>query len=398
MTANVLPDTSPAGPRIVMILPAYLPETFGGAEQQTRRLGQALACRGAAVTLLAPRLEGKTRAREREGSVVVRRFRLRAAPNLGGRHLDAFLCWCLCISSWLWRNRHSYDLIYVVHGRLHAFPAVVAGKWLGKPVVVKPGRGGETHFDLSVVQRKRLLGSFFARAIARNTTAWVTNSHAIAGDLARWAIPRERVHVIPNAIDVPQDGGGQSRNGVVHFVSMGRLDADKAVDQTIRAFAALPADTPAHLTILGDGPCRRELEALSRRLGQDRRIAFPGAVADVTPYLKEADVYLSTSVSEGMSNALLEAMSRGVMPLVSGVSGADDLVEEGVSGFLFPPGDETALATRLEESVAMTRARRRATGEAARAAIRARFTLEKVVERHLTLYRKLIEAGPCARA
>jgi glycosyltransferase involved in cell wall biosynthesis len=381
-----------------MILPAYLPETFGGAEQQTRRLAQALARRGAAVTLLAPRLKRSTPAREREGPVEVRRFHLRAAPNLGGRHLDAFLWWCLCISSWLRRNRRSYDLIYVVHARLHAFPAAVAGKRLGKPVVVKPGRGGETHFDLSVVQRKRLLGSFFARAIARNTTAWVANSQAIAGDLARWVIPRERVHVIPNGIDVPEDVGRQPRNGVVHFLSMGRLDADKAVDQTIRAFAALSADAPAHLTILGDGPCRRELKALSRRLGQDRRISFPGAVDDVMPYLKEADVYLSSSVSEGMSNALLEAMSRGVMPVVSRVSGADDLVEDGVSGFLVPPGDETTLTTRLVESLAMTRQHRRATGEAARAAIRARFSLEKVVERHLTLYRKLIEAGPCAKA
>lgn len=398
MTANVLPDTTQASPRIAMILPAYLPETFGGAEQQTRRLAQALARRGAVVTLLAPRLEGRTPAREREGPVVIRRFHLRAAPNLGGRHLDAFLWWCLCISFWLWRNKRSYDLIYVVHGRLHAFPAAVAGKWLGKPVVVKPGRGGETHFDLSVVQRKRLLGSFFARAIARNTTAWVANSQAIAGDLARWAIPRERVHVIPNGIDIPEEEGRQSRNGFVHFVSMGRLDADKAVDQTIRAFADLPADTPAHLTILGDGPCRRELEALSRRLGQEKRIDITGAVRDVTPYLKEADVYLSTSVSEGMSNALLEAMSRGVMPVVSRVSGADDLVEEGVSGFLFPPGDETALANRLEESLAMTTERRRATGEVARAAIRARFTLEKVVEGHLTLYRELLESGPCAKA
>jgi glycosyltransferase involved in cell wall biosynthesis len=398
MTANVLPEITPASPRVVMILPAYLPETFGGAEQQTRRLAQALARRGAAVTLLAPRLEGKTRAREGEGPVLVRRFRLRAAPNLGGRHLDAFLCWCFCISFWLWRNRRSYDLIYVVHGRLHAFPAVVAGRGLGRPVVVKPGRGGETHFDLSVVQRKRLLGSFFAGAIARNTTAWVANSQAIAADLTRWGVPSERVHVIPNGVEIPEDVGRQSRNGVVHFISMGRLDADKAVEQTIRAFAALPADAPAHLTILGDGPRRRELEALSRRLGQERRVVFTGAVGDVTPYLKEADVYLSTSVSEGMSNALLEAMSRGVMPVVSRVSGADDLVEEGVSGLLFPPGDETALATRLEESIAMTRARRRATGEAARAAICARFTLEKVVDGHLRLYRKLTEAGPCARA
>jgi glycosyltransferase involved in cell wall biosynthesis len=397
MTANVGTDSTPA-PRVVIVLPAYLPETFGGAEHQTRRLAQALARRGAAVTLLAPRLEGRTPAREMEGSVFVRRFRLRAAPNLGGRHLDAFGWWCLCISSWLWRNRRSYDLIYVVHGRLHAFPAAYAGRWLGKPVVVKPGRGGEASFDLSVVCRKRLLGSFFAGSIARNTTAWVANSQAIVADLARWGVPSERVYAIPNGVEIPDDVGRKSRNGVVNFLSMGRLEAEKAVDQTIRAFAGLPADAPAHLTILGDGPCRPELEELSRRLGQERRIVFRGAVRDVTPYLKEAHVYLSTSLSEGMSNALLEAMSHGVMPLVSRVSGTDDLIEEGISAFLFPPGDETALLTRLEKSLAMTAERRCAMGETARKAIRSRFSLEKVAERHVTLYRKLIEAGPCAKA
>jgi glycosyltransferase involved in cell wall biosynthesis len=87
-----------------------------------------------------------------------------------------------------------------------------------------------------------------------------------------------------------------------------------------------------------------------------------------------------------------------VMPVVSMVSGADDLLEDGVSGFLFPPGDETALATRLAKSLAMTAEGRRAVGEAARDAIRARFSLEEVVERHLSLYRNILEAGRCARA
>jgi glycosyltransferase involved in cell wall biosynthesis len=396
MTANVLPGTGV--PRIVMVLPAYLPESFGGAAQQTRRLSQALARRGAAVTLLAPRLARGTPAQEREGSVVVRRYLPRAAPNLGGRHVDAFLWWCGCMCTWLWRNRRSYDVIYVVHGRLHAFPAAIAGKWLGKPVLVRPGRGGEAHFDLSVVQRKRLLGPFFARGIARNTTAWVANTREIVADLSRWGVPRERVHAIPNGIDIPEDGRRPRSNGLVRFLSMGRLDSEKRVDQTIRAFAGLPVDTPAQLTILGDGQCRPELEALSRRLGQEGRIVFTGAVGDVTPYLNEADVYVSTSVSEGMSNALLEAMSNGVMPVVSQVSGVDEIVEEGVTGFLFPPGDETAVANRLEKSLTMTVEERRATGEAAREAIRARFSLEKVAERHLALYRQLTETGPCAKA
>jgi glycosyltransferase involved in cell wall biosynthesis len=380
-----------------MILPTYLPETFGGAEQQTRRLAQTLARRGASVTLLAPRLTRSTPARECEGPVVVRRFRLREPPNLGGRHLDSFLLWGLWVAAWLWRHRCSYDVIHIIHGRLHAFPPVIAGHWLGKPVLVKPGRGGKEHFDLLVVQRKRLLGPFFAREIAHNTTAWVATSQEIEADLARWGVSRERVHAIPNGVEIPMDLDPPTPNDVVHFLSMGRLDTEKAVDLTIHAFAALPADPPALLTILGDGPCRQALEALSRRLDQDRRILFPGAVSDVTPYLRGADVYVSTSVSEGMSNALLEAMSHGVIPVVSQVSGVADVVEEDVSGLLFPPGDEAALATRLGEALSMPADRRRAIGEAARAAMRARFSLDAIAKQHLALYRQVLHNPADAR-
>jgi len=390
-------DVTPSVPRIVMILPAYLPESFGGAEQQTRRLAQTLTRRGAAVTLLAPRLNRGTLARECEGPVVVRRFRLREPPNLGGRHLDSFLLWGLCVAAWLWRHRRAYDVIHIIHGRLHAFPAAIAGNWLGKPVLVKPGRGGKDHFDLLVVQRKRLLGSFFARGIAHNTTAWVATSREIAADLARWGVSRERVHAIPNGVEIPMDLAPPTRNGVVHFLSMGRLEPEKAVDQTIRAFAALPTETPAQLTILGDGRGYDELRALSRSLAQESRIVFKGAVADVTPHLRDADIYLSSSVSEGMSNALLEAMSHGLIPLVSQVSGVADIVQQGVSGLLYPPGDETALAARLEEALAMTPERRRGMSEAAQAVTRAHFSLDRVAEQHLALYREVLDNRAGAR-
>ena len=188
-----------------------------------------------------------------------------------------------------------------------------------------------------------------------------------------------------------------AQSGAVHFLSMGRLSPEKAIDQTIRAFGTLEAEKPARLTILGDGPCRDELEALSRQLGQDGRITFAGSVTDVTPYLRRADVYLSTSVAEGMSNALLEAMSHGMVSLVSRVSGVADVVDEERSGLLFPPGDERALATRLEEALNMPLERRSELGDAARATIRARFALDEVADRHLELYRRLMKVGARVR-
>ena len=225
-----------------MILPTYLPETFGGAEQQTRQLAQTLARRGAAVTLLAPRLKRSTPARESEGPVVVRRFRLREPPNLGGRHLDSFLSWNLCVAGWLWRHRRAYDVIHIIHGRLHAFPAAIAGNWLGKPVLVKPGRGGQDHFDLLVVQRKRLLGPFFARGIAPTTPRLGSpraersrrTSHAGACRASvfmpfptawrfRWTSPRRR----GQRPSIPLYGSPRHREGRGHHDPRVRLTSDR---------------------------------------------------------------------------------------------------------------------------------------------------------------------------
>jgi glycosyltransferase involved in cell wall biosynthesis len=373
-----------------MILPTYLPENYGGAEQQARRMSQALARVGTGVTLLAPRLKRDTPAREKEGIVGVRRFKLRAWPNLGGRHIDSFLLWCAYVMTWLWRHRSEYDAIYVFHGRLHAFPAVVAGRWLGKPVIVKLGGGGEGHFDLYVVHSKRLLGRFFARRIVRYTTAWVASSREIVGNLRDWSVPCNRIHAIPNGVAVPENLEFRRSDGIIRFVSMGRLDREKAVDHAIRAFAALRHDVPALLTILGDGECREELLALARQLGQEERILFRGAVADVTPFLTQADFYLSTSLREGMSNALLEAMSFAVPPIVSRVSGVLDLIEDDISGLTFPPGDMTMLTAKLYVAASMTPERRHCMGKAAQKTIRERFSIELSVKQNLELYKSLI--------
>jgi glycosyltransferase involved in cell wall biosynthesis len=384
-----MPSLLRGAPRVVMILPAYLPETYGGAEQQTQRISQALTRAGAQVTLLAPRLKRSTPAKEQEGSVLVRRFKLRAWPNLGGRHFDSFFVWCGCVIAWLWHHRNDYDVIHVIHGRLHAVPAVVAGEWLGKPVIIKLGRGGPEHFDLSVVSRKRLFGSFFARQIARHPIAWVANSQEITKDLQNWPIPCERIHAIPNGVAIPEEIGPRDNEGMTRFLFMGRLDPEKAIDQMIRAFANLPEDMPVQLVILGDGQCREELVTLVYHLGQQERVVFEGVVDDVTGFLRQADFYLSASLSEGMSNALLEAMSFGVPPIVSEVSGVSDLVHDGISGLLFPPGDRAALTARLYEAVTMATEHRHGMGKAAQEKVRERCSLQSVAEQHLTLYKSL---------
>lgn len=379
-----------AAPRIVMVLHTYMPESFGGAEQHTRRLAQALCRHGAQVTILAPRLRPGTPRSENDGPVRVIRFALSHAPNLGGRHFGSFLSWCASVMGWLWRNRKQFDIIHVVHGRLHAVPAVIAAWLLRTPVIIKPGRGGADLFDLTVVQRKRFVGPFFASLIRRRANAWIANSREIEADLLAAGIARERIFVIPNGIEIPDPDCLPRKSGSdIVFAYWGRLDPEKNLEQMIDVFARLPAAAPARLLIVGDGTGRGALERRIRDLGQQNRIMIAPAMDDVTPVLRQADFHISTSLSEGMSNALLEAMSFAVPPLVSRVSGVRELVTDGRSGLMFAPGDAAEFEAKLREALRMTPEQRHAMGLEAYNDVRMRCAMARVVEQHCELYRKL---------
>jgi glycosyltransferase involved in cell wall biosynthesis len=91
-----------------------------------------------------------------------------------------------------------------------------------------------------------------------------------------------------------------------------------------------------------------------------------------------------------MSNSLLEAMSHAVPPLVSRVSGVEDMLVDGVSGLLFNAGDWDAYVATLRAAIEMPRDTRRRLGHAAAQTIRDRFSMDYVAEQHLALYARLI--------
>ena len=382
-------------PRVVLVLSTYIPESFGGAEQQSRKLAQALARLSLQVSVLAPRLQSSTPVREQEGLITLQRFRLRSPPNLGGRHIISFLAWAAKLLWWLAWHRKEYDLIHVIHGRLHAIPAIVAGKLLAKPTLIKIGRGGREHFDLDVVNRKKLLGWWYARMLVNHATGYVANSREIAEDLRRWGVSTARIHRIPNGVDISGPLPRRATN-ITRFAYLGRLDPEKAIDLMIRGFARLRDRSRVTLAIVGDGRCRSALENLVAQLALQEIVSFKGTLSDVKPALLEADVFVSTSLSEGMSNALLEAMSFGLMPLVSRVSGVVEIVEDGRSGLLFSPGDLDAFAAKLQETLDLPADTRAAYAAAARARIADRFGIDQVAAQHLSLYRELVAGSPLA--
>ncbi|MCG8341547.1 MAG: glycosyltransferase [Chlorobiales bacterium] len=132
------------------------------------------------------------------------------------------------------------------------------------------------------------------------------------------------------------------------ITAMGRIDRNKGFDFLIRSFARFVSANggiKAKLVIIGNGPFKKQYELLAKKLGIDSVVRFTGFLDDPFLELCTSEVYASTSMSEGLSIALLEAMYLYNVPVSTYAGGGvKEIIENGVNGFLFNYGDEEALA------------------------------------------------------
>src|SRR5690606_39074529 len=154
---------------------------------------------------------------------------------------------------------------------------------------------------------------------------------------------------------------------------VGRLDAEKHVDQLIKAVARFPMDRPVRLEIVGNGDRRASLEALAGRLGLGDRVSFLGYVDDdeLLRAYGRASVFCMPGVAELQSIVTLEAMSAGKPVVAADAVALPHLVHPGENGWLFTPGNIDELSDRLLSLISDPALRRRM-GAASR----------KIVERH----------------
>ena len=209
-------------------------------------------------------------------------------------------------------------------------------------------------------------------------------------------LKRERIHVVPNGIDTklfrprPQAaaraevGLGPGRL----FVCAGRLSSDKGMHHAVRALSLMDGD--AKLVIVGEGAEQERLEQLASELGVRDRVIFAGAHPHevVARYFAAADAFLfPTERDEAAPLVLPEAMACGLPVAASSVGGIVDVIDRpGENGLLLPPANVRALAdamTRLAQDEAL----RRRLGEAARERVLAQYTVERMTEGTLDVYR-----------
>lgn len=226
------------------------------------------------------------------------------------------------------------------------------------------------------------------RALDRVTLARVhslggVSAHVRDQEGARFGLRGERTCTLYNGIDFTRfrPGPPKASGAPLRLITAAYFQPDKGVDRLVRAFARVQGGA-ATLTLCGDGPEAPRIEALISSLGLSDRVECVGLRDDLEQLLPRADVFIHTARREAFGLAIAEAMSCGLAVVASSVGGVPELVEDGVSGLLVPPGDEGALTQAIERLLRNPMLRQRL-GVNARSRIVERFGLRRSAVEHL---------------
>lgn len=277
---------------------------------------------------------------------------------------------------------HAQDLYTNTLGTLAATLA-------GVPCIV-------TRVDLnhSVVGYKRPVLGW----VSRRADRVLVNALCIRDLAIREGVEPDRIVVVRNGLDleafdrearaapaapVPEPGGIVCVANMHHPVK-GQTDLLLAMQEVLRH------RPEAHLVLVGDGVRRPHLERSARQLGIAARCHFLGHRLDGPAILARAAVAVSASHAEGISNAILEGMAARLPVVATAVGGSPELVRDGVTGHLVPPGAPPALARRLLDLLS-TAPRRRRMGERGRRVVEREFGIEQMRRSYDALYEDLTD-------
>jgi L-malate glycosyltransferase len=249
------------------------------------------------------------------------------------------------------------------------------------------------HLDLTSFWLRRAL--LFAE---RGADGVVVNCEFLRRHLIEDAgIPPDRIHLCYNGIDLTRFHRTDSVRPenlppgglVIGVVCV--LRPEKGLPTLVEAFAAVRKLTPnLRLAIVGSGPMLPQLQSRARDLGVLDACTFQPTTSRVEDWLRNIDIFVLPSLSEALSNSLMEAMACGCCPIASRVGGNPELIEDGVRGLLFPPGDAAGLAAALRQLILNPDLRRR-TADAAHDFVHATFSRAAAARRMEQIYSGLLE-------
>jgi glycosyltransferase involved in cell wall biosynthesis len=379
LAAYAPPPAAPVVPGRVCLMIGQL--GLGGTEKQVVLLAQGLRARGIDAHVLLMFEGGPREHGLRAAGVPVVHLGF-ATSAAGARMLPLNAAAFVRLVRQLRRLRPDVLHAFLFHSYVTAAPAA---RLAGVRVLVAGRR------SLGDFKRGRRVLLAVERLATRVTDLLVANADAVAEDTRR----HEKVRVdklttvyngLPDAAFAPAEPAVIDTTAPV-VLCIANLKRDKGHHFLLEAVARLRDQRlPATLALVGDGPQRRALEEQAVRLDVDVR--FLGTRADIEPLLARADVVALPSLHEGMSNAVMEAMAAGRPVVATDVGGTGELLRD--RGVLVPPSDGAALAEGLAR-VLRDPALAARLGARARAWSREHLHVDTMVDRHVQIYRELLE-------
>jgi len=389
----------------LLLLNYEYPPLGGGAGTATAALAREFASLGVDVRVLTSAF-GDLPARESTHGFTIVRI------PAGRRRADR----CTVPEMILFMLSAAFHVLRITHGwrpdatlAFFGIPGGPVAYWLRLcrriPYLVSLRGGDVPGHQAAQLARHHRLTRPLIRFVWRAATAVVANSEGLRREALATA-PDLTIPVIPNGVDTtqfqpplggpgsvpaaPLAGGPGSAPATspptLRLLFVGRLSPEKSLPVVLAALATLPKSVSWSFTIAGDGPQRPHLETEAARLGLTPRVHFTGWVARdrLLPLYQAADLFVFASTDEGMPNTVLEAMACGLPVIATRIAGCEDLVEDGTTGLLVPPGNAAAIAQAIT-LLAADPARRTAMAAAARSRAVTRFSWSAAAESYLAL-------------
>ncbi|MGO8697821.1 MAG: glycosyltransferase family 4 protein [Limisphaerales bacterium] len=239
-------------------------------------------------------------------------------------------------------RKHPFQIVQSQHCYTSAYVGAAA-RLLGLR-----GIGALRTDGFTEVQGNGLIGGWLTlhapTVIAANSRAAIQYAMENGVDLAR-------LFFLKNVVDTEQwkTSSAHAENSI-HLITVGRLVQQKRLDLFLSMLARLRKTTNRDVkgTIVGVGPLKEPLQKQAEALGLvPSAVEFRGAVSDMAPLYREADICVLTSDYEGTPNVLLEAMASGLPVVATKVGGVPEILQQGENGFMVPPGDEESLYAAL---------------------------------------------------
>lgn len=296
------------------------------------------------------------------------------------------------VKRWLRQNSKRFDVCYVSMLKHTAWACLTARRGDDCPVVLRPEGAGPTG---DIAWQKGALGGRLIRSRCLEATAIVSLSPAIREELQEDGYRGERICEIGNGVPIPELSANDrhawrerlaldSAGPIAVFV--GRLSPEKGLPDLVTGWSRVQRQVSgSRLVIVGEGPQEAEL----RRLADTTHgIVWAGATSDPQVYLRAADLFVLPSYEEGMSIALLEAMSFGLPVVGTDIPGNRGVIESGRHGLLVPPRRPDLLAGAMV-TLLQARTLAAAMGRAARERVAEEFSITRMAERHIELFESL---------